>query len=351
MRKKRISIIFSLLLVFAFILTAVNSVVAEGIDHNNQIGIEVITDKEKYKQHEEVNYDVKVSNLSVFKANDIVVKMVIPEGLEIIKTEGKIENENLLLYIDSIEGQGEITLSFIAKLADSGADVPIVDPIVEDGTGSNAGKDSFPPQTSDNTNIFIYVVLLLISLALLGISVGIYKKKYKKEKVGKAVVLLLLLSFIASISLFSVANANEGNKTTEKKHRITIEEKVYETIFTIESVQYDLPDLSLTFISPDDFDELGSFSTEQPTLFVNYLSWNEIGEADSYTVKKRANNGSYEILADALTETTFIDAEIEEGNTYQYIVEAVYNGSPILVSNDITQLAAPLLQAEMDKDV
>ncbi|GMQ57594.1 hypothetical protein AN1V17_19890 [Vallitalea sediminicola] len=74
-------------------------------------------------------------------------------------------------------------------------------------------------------------------------------------------------------------------------------------------------------------------STKLPTVPINVtttagnqtveLSWNGVPDADSYVVKRSTTSGSeYTVIADNITETTYVDKELTNGTTYYYIVTA-----------------------------
>lgn len=337
--RKRLIYLFAVFLAFTFVFVATSSAFAEGMQDGNRVSIEVKTDKEQYKKGEVVHYSIKLLNESPFAAKEIVLKTDIPEGLEITKTDGKLEGQELTWKIDSISGLGEAEVSFTGKLTAEGTTPPVVNPGVGDGTNN-------PPQTGDDTNILFYVLLLILSVTIMTIAIIVYKR----TKFAKEITFLLIIGFVASASFLTVANAEEKDTSNQTKHQITIDGKSYETVFTIDSVVFDQPTLSLENNLPDGFDEKDYFSLDEPTLVENYLAWTAIKEADSYIVKKRTSSGDYEVVAKDIKEASYIDSNLEADQTYYYKIEAIYNDKVVVGSNEVIQPAAPRVTADMDEN-
>ena len=65
------------------------------------------------------------------------------------------------------------------------------------------------------------------------------------------------------------------------------------------------------------------------------LSWDEVDNADSYTIKRSKTEGEpYETIAEDITETSYTDKDVENGTTYYYVVSAVIDGNETENSNE-----------------
>ena len=304
-------IFLSLLLIGGIMLMISLPIFANEAKISDEFNLTVNTDKESYEASDEINYRIELTNSSPFKAENIVLKASISEDLEILDTDGTQEENELVWTIDDLAEDGTFNLAFTAKLKSS-------------------------PLSIVHFGIVLGTIILL-SIALI---------LFKRKKQGRQVVQLLLI-VIAATALVSTVYADENKFISQ--HGVLIDDETYDVSFSIESAQFDLPEFSVEFILPDDFKEEDFFSIEEPILLVNYLSWNDISIADSYTVKKATNDGDFDIISAGLTDLTFIDSEIEQGQTYRYLIEAIYQDQTALITNEITQLAAPILDVSLDK--
>ena len=58
------------------------------------------------------------------------------------------------------------------------------------------------------------------------------------------------------------------------------------------------------------------------------VTWNQVGEADSYDVDRAEGTGSFVLVQSGLTSTFLEETGLSEGTTYHYRVRAVANGTP-----------------------
>ncbi|GMQ57985.1 Ig domain-containing protein [Vallitalea sediminicola] len=65
------------------------------------------------------------------------------------------------------------------------------------------------------------------------------------------------------------------------------------------------------------------------------LTWNAVEDADSYTILRSTTSDSINtVIASNVTDTTYIDNDVEPGVTYYYVVRAVKNGVESSNSNE-----------------
>ena len=94
---------------------------------NSKLQIDVTTEKEEYTVKDEVKYSIKLDNNYGSDLTDINVKANIPEGIEVISTEGEANKGNITWSVDSIKAGETVELEFILKVDDEQDDDVIVD--------------------------------------------------------------------------------------------------------------------------------------------------------------------------------------------------------------------------------
>ncbi|MFC4386693.1 pectinesterase family protein [Gracilibacillus marinus] len=73
------------------------------------------------------------------------------------------------------------------------------------------------------------------------------------------------------------------------------------------------------------------------------VKWDEVKEADSYIIKRRIKGDmNFEIVASDITTTSFIDTNVVENETYEYIVQAV-NNHGVGYSSEIMEATAAIV--------
>ncbi|WIV19890.1 pectinesterase family protein [Paenibacillus polygoni] len=85
-------------------------------------------------------------------------------------------------------------------------------------------------------------------------------------------------------------------------------------------------------------------SNEQLTL-----KWEPLAGADTYSVKRSlSEDGSYLTIADGLTETSFTDTGLTNGESYYYIVSAVIGGAESAASLPVRDIPARRITVALD---
>ena len=162
---------------------------------NSKLQIDVTIEKEEYTVKDEVRYSIKLDNNYGSDLTDINVKANIPEGIEVISTEGEANKGNITWSVDSIKAGETVELEFILKVDDEQDDDVIVDvdkpeddekDDTEDqnkeiNVGINGGNNSSKPNnipTTGGTNS-----VLIIGIGVLLVVGGIlFIKKLKMVK-------------------------------------------------------------------------------------------------------------------------------------------------------------------------
>ncbi|GIP45605.1 hypothetical protein J45TS6_40640 [Paenibacillus sp. J45TS6] len=79
------------------------------------------------------------------------------------------------------------------------------------------------------------------------------------------------------------------------------------------------------------------------------LKWEPLAGADTYSVKRSSSeDGSYLTIADGLTETSFTDTGLTNGESYYYIVSAVIGGVESAASLPVSDIPARSITVALD---
>ncbi|UCZ53528.1 VWA domain-containing protein [Bacillus shivajii] len=144
------------------------------------------------------------------------------------------------------------------------------------------------------------------------------------------------------LHLKAANNSNRQNAPNNASYSFTVYYNQAPILELIDYEEYD-PDFEL---EPEP-----RLSLYHPEPTINILRWNEINQADSYTVKRGTESGNYDILASNVTDTTYVDSDVEEFTTYYYVVEAVSGEEISPYSNEVVEYSPFILDFEWDQDV
>lgn len=239
MKKKIFSVIglVSLFMLFTF----ASSVSAANLDVLN---LDISTDKSSYNYDEAITSLIEITNTSETNLSEnIQVTVEIPEELELVD-----ENESLVWIFDTIDIDSFEELSFRTKLS-SPPEVPIepedinededVSVVIEDTSGTGTDETGTKaPQTGDESSAFMYIMILIVSIALAIVGFILIKNK-KTGSVGALIVALLL------ISPALISNAEEINdlahlQVITETYSVEVAGENYEFAVTITA---EVPDL------------------------------------------------------------------------------------------------------------
>ncbi|HYO09043.1 MAG TPA: SdrD B-like domain-containing protein [Tepidisphaeraceae bacterium] len=82
------------------------------------------------------------------------------------------------------------------------------------------------------------------------------------------------------------------------------------------------------------------------------LAWSAVGGATKYRVKRSDNpGGPFRILADNVTGTSFVDATVKSGGSYQYVVTAVAGGANESAASVAASATIPLVSPWVAQDI
>ncbi|MDL4838927.1 carboxypeptidase regulatory-like domain-containing protein [Aquibacillus rhizosphaerae] len=236
MKTSRLVVLF--ILIFGVFLQSNDVVFANEESH---LKVDITTDKQEYKEQDEITYTLTISNTSENEANNVIVTSTIPEGLEVTSEDANINGNKVSWHVENMEKAKQVNLEFTAKVEKETAVTPVVEAKVEEDASSGGSSNvddtvsetSETPKTGDSTKILGYIVLLLVSTLTLFVVV----KMLRKKRMTKEVVVLLLLSLL--LPAFSVVNAEENKETIKESitetHRLEINNKEYLLSTTVEA--------------------------------------------------------------------------------------------------------------------
>src|SRR5688572_24019495 len=141
MKVKRLLVLLPFLIVLFF-----QQSISAQAEELSYLKVKVTTDKQEYTESETINYTLTISNTSGSNAKNVVVKSTIPNGLEVTSKDTTIEKGQAVWKIDTIDGFGQATLNFSAKLKKGTSAVPPV--VAGAGKDTNTSKGK-APKTGD----------------------------------------------------------------------------------------------------------------------------------------------------------------------------------------------------------
>lgn len=208
--------IFSLLCLLVFIPNIYVSAETE-----SNFNIKVETDKKEYRANETITYTITVKNTTDKNYSDLLIKDVLPKGINVISTDGKIDGQTISWTMEKLNKGEEAKFELKVKLASSlGGNVAI--------------KPSKPnislPMTGGSNSLIIVAVAIIVVLC----GVFIYKSKGKKSKSA------LLLALVFTTSLFTNINtafAGSIKVKEEISHKVKVGNSELVTNIIIEAVE------------------------------------------------------------------------------------------------------------------
>ena len=247
MKKK----IFSIASVTFLLLILVNSVSAASLD---VLELNTEVDKESYSYEEAILSTLELENTSeTNNAENIRVQVDLPEEVELIEADDlTVDGQSVLWEFDQINTLENEEISFKTVLPQPeeagtpsdeimgqggpGEDEDTVTVVATDDGTSGSGpvvsaSDEVKPQTGDESSVFMYVSILILSIALvIFVILGIRKKK--AAAIGATTLAVLL-----AIPLLTATTVNAYDATQEqsisKTYNVEIEGESYEYVVTV----------------------------------------------------------------------------------------------------------------------
>lgn len=229
---KRIALLINIIFIGFFIGLSTVGIYAQ---EEQNVSIKIETNKQDYEANDEISYKITIHNKSGKSADNVTVRLNLPESVIITDTDGRISTtyvlwEHYKLDIDetlTLNASGTVQNYYIPPSENSDSTVNSPSVIVDaekqplkntnksDEKNTNAAivkshKTNKQINTSDQSDIQSNIIILLISGGLI-----IYILKYDRKK--KTIKTIIVFS-ITSTSIFSVCNISASEEKIIQYH-------------------------------------------------------------------------------------------------------------------------------------
>ncbi len=219
--KKTLSVLLAIVMTICM-FTAM-TVVASAAETDSQSGIEatLVTDKNIYSAGEDIKVTVDVKNTNTYNVDNVNVVLKLPEGLTLKSGDVSISNVNIAAgetyskEVVAIKEAPKVSTDESSKESmDESSAAPIDNPNDDPstgnpGTGNNGNGNANSQQTGDNSNMVLWVVLIVLFVAVIFFIV-----KFRK-KVTKVLGLFLCAVMVCAIVPAGVFAAESGTNTVD----------------------------------------------------------------------------------------------------------------------------------------
>ena len=222
--KKIASLLLTLSLVFCVLLALPLNASAASTATQDGLEVTITTDKTEYTADEDIQVSVNIKNNNSYKVEDVSIETLLPEGL--VLKNGKLSATDI-----DIEAGASYSASVVAQLSEDLKDNEETKPddttkpddaTKPDDTTKPGGNDqeTSSPQTGDNSNIVLWVVLLIASA--IGIILTV-----KFKKTAKMMSLFLCFAMVLTMLPMSAFAAENDTATITVDKAITVDGKQY----------------------------------------------------------------------------------------------------------------------------
>lgn len=228
--EKIASLLLTLSLVFCVLLSLPINVSAASTATQDGLEVTIITDKTEYTADEYIQVSVNIKNNNSYRVEDVYIETLLPEGLV-------LKAGNLSATDIDIEAGASYSASVVAQLSEILKDDEETKPdntTKPDDTTKpndttmpygNAQGTSYP-KTGDNSNIILWVVLLIAS------AIGIvFTFKFKKK--AQVISLLLCVALVLTMLPMSAFAAENDTATITVDKTITANGKEFKITSTV----------------------------------------------------------------------------------------------------------------------
>lgn len=192
--KKIASLLLTLSLVFCVLLALPLNTSAASTATQNGLEVTITADKDEYTADEDVHVSVNIKNNNSYKVEDISVETLLPEGL-VLKT-GNLSTTDI-----DIESGASYSASVVVQLSENLKDDGEIKP--DDITKPDGNdQETSSPQTGDNSNIVLWVVLLIVSVVGIALT---FKFKKTTQMMSMFLCIAMVLTMLP-MSAFAVGN-------------------------------------------------------------------------------------------------------------------------------------------------
>ncbi|MEH7095612.1 VWA domain-containing protein [Neobacillus vireti] len=280
-------------IVVFFLASQQQQMIVHAAENTPKLKLTVSSDKQTYKAGDDIKYKITISNSSSGDAKNVVVTSTLPDGLEAVKTNQKVDGKKQIWNIKTIKGTEEYVINFDAKAKKSGTTTkPSETNVSHDsdnkGTTATDSTSGSSPKTGDETPFMKYFVLLLVSSTILSIAVIALRKKNLKKEVASLLILSLM------VPSFSHANAAILKENISATYKVSVDNKTYELVTTVQADVDNPPaeegPFSIGITSPKEasfvanYDSLtleGTYKGKKPSVIQYVVFLNDSLEPDS----------------------------------------------------------------------
>lgn len=221
--KKIASLFLALLLVLSMFSGLSVNVQAVGTKTKDGLEVSITTDKSDYTCDEEIQISVNIKNINKYKVEDVSVETLLPEGL--VLKSGTLLEEKI-----HIEAGESYSVSAVVELSDAFKEETEVETEVETEKETESETDAttkveneqetLVPKTGDNSNLFLWCVLLIASVV--GVILLVKHKRF-----SQMLSLFLCVTMTTAILPPDVWAEDSVFSTISVEDKITIDDKEY----------------------------------------------------------------------------------------------------------------------------
>lgn len=276
---------------------------------NNDVNFQTICNQEEYQHQEEILCTVILENKGKQTLEHVQVKTDIPSEFEIISSSGEIKENQLVFFIESVDGGDVISFSYKMKLLENKEQQPVIN-VQKPGSGdvSSSGNTTNPQETGINNICYLAIGVILVVVG----GVFLYVSPRKNKVLLLCVCAGLMTSRLAAI-------ASEPTIELLEVSTIKVEGKTY-TINTSITYTYKTIDVTELLLQKERIANAIS------------LTWDNF-TGGTYTILKGTDPQNLEVLLENVTDNYIIDTEIVNEVTYYYQVLLYQNGEEVKSSN------------------
>ena len=199
MNKKLFRIVATFLMLCLFMNGMISPAYAATESGNSDLTVDISMDKESYSNDDEIEIYLDIKNNFVNEINNVDFSFNLPALIK------PAEESNTKIHVDSLQPQETKRILLTGKINSTESTIQET-PEIEDKPVIEI-HDTSDTNTGDKNNIFLYTVLILISLLVIFMVV---RSKHRKKIISLILCLLLLGE---SLTAHITAYADETGKS------------------------------------------------------------------------------------------------------------------------------------------
>ena len=204
-----------------------------------QLSINFVTDKEDYKQGEDINIEINIKNISGKDLKEIEVKNILPEGIEVKSSENgeKIDKNTVKWTLNSLKSNESVNLKLQSNLLKYETVVPTPD-VGDNNQTPNTNTEIEVPNTGMDYFNYLLVGSIILLISISGITyIRKNSSKLDKNKVTSIGMAIIMSCGILGESLI-IADASQSlnNLNINKIFKITCDGEELENAVEVKGV-------------------------------------------------------------------------------------------------------------------